>query len=266
MGPNSKLYLSLIDELFHRDNSAALPAHITGAYRSHDPFVDNAAVGGRSGLTKAVLRSLRELRYETCDVFEQGDRVAARFVVVARRPNGNRVMIPGISMNRVVKDRIDEGWIVADYGDIADLVQPTKLPCDTWAGEPLDILPVEPANAKARLNMYRWLTQQIYEKRNPEAMRDAMHPEYVGFDPFRDRGTGLDGAIAFAGKVIAMYRDLEYHVLDAVETEDRLAVRYRVEGTDSNGRRVVVPGMSINHFEGARIRRGWVLNHYGALS
>jgi len=51
-----------------------------------------------------------------------------------------------------------------------------------------------------------------------------------------------------------------------VEAGDRLCVRYRVEGTDANGRRVVAPGISINHFEGARIRRGWTMNHYGALS
>jgi hypothetical protein len=55
-------------------------------------------------------------------------------------------------------------------------------------------------------------------------------------------------------------------VLDAVEAGDRLAVRYRVEGIDANGRRVLVPGISINQFEGARIRRGWTLNHYGALA
>lgn len=146
-------------------------------------------------------------------------------------------MVPGISINRVGKGRLDEGWIVADYRDIADLVRPAALPRDAWAGEPLAIAPAPPSHAKSRLAMYRWLVEQSYERRRPQALAEAMHPEYVGFDPFRDRGTGLAGAIAFHEKVIAMYRDLRYHVLDAVESDDRLAVRYRVEGIDSTGRR-----------------------------
>lgn len=266
MGPNSRLYLSLIDEMFHRVNAEAAVDHLTASYRAHDPFIDDVAVGGRSGLSRVMLRELREIRYEICDVFEQGDRVAARFLVVARRPNGTRIVVPGISINRVGNGRLDEGWIVADYRDIADIVKPAALPRDAWAGEPLEIAAAAPSHAKSRLAVYRWLVEQSYERRRPQALAEAMHPEYVGFDPFRDRGTGLAGAIAFHEKVIAMYRDLRYYVLDAVESEDRLAVRFRVEGTDSTGRRVVVPGISINHFEGARIRRGWVLNHYGALS
>jgi predicted SnoaL-like aldol condensation-catalyzing enzyme len=259
------LYLSLIDQLFHRGNPEALTVHITRRYRSHDPFLDDVEIGGRKGLSKVLLRELRDVRYETCDVFEQDDRVAARWLCTARRPNGARVVIPGISMNRVEDGRIDEGWIIADYNDIADLARPARLPGDAWAGAPLQVQPAPPNEATSRLAMYCWLIQQTYGERRPEALAEAMHPDYVGFDPFRDRGMGVVGAIAFHAKVLAMYSELNYSVLDAVEADDRLAVRYRVEGKDSNGRRVVVPGMSINHFEGKLIRRGWVLNHYGAL-
>ncbi len=198
-------------------------------------------------------------------MFEQGERVAARWLCTGRRPNGARVVIPGISINRVEDGRLDEGWIIANYNDIADLARPATLPADAWAGAPLCAEPAPPSEATSRLSIYCWLTHQMYGERRPDALAEAMHPEYVGFDPFRDRGRGVAGSIAFHEKVLAMYRDLRYYVLDAVEADDRLAVRYRVEGTDSNGRRVVVPGLSINHFEGARIRRGWVLNHYGAL-
>ncbi|HEY5945580.1 MAG TPA: nuclear transport factor 2 family protein [Kofleriaceae bacterium] len=265
MGPNSKLYLSLIDETFHRGNAEPLAVRITKRYRSHDPFLDEGEIGGRMGLSKVVLRELRDVRYDTCDVFEQDERVAARWVMTARRSNGTRVVVPGISINRVEDERLDEGWIIADYGDISDLAHVAKLPGDAWAGAPLRIEPEPPDQATSRLAMYCWMTQQLYGERRPEALAEAMHPDYVGFDPFRDRGMGVAGSIAFHEKVLAMYRELRYHVLDAVEAQDRLAVRYRVEGTDSNGRRVVVPGMSINHFDGTRIRRGWVLNHYGAL-
>ncbi len=266
MGPNSKLYLSLIDEVFHRNNPSAITHHITTAYRSHDPFVDEISIRGRRGLSELILRELREVRYDVCDVFEERDRVAARFVVVGRRPNGTRVVVPGISINQVENQRLHEGWILADYSDVADLAKPAPLPTDTWDGEPLPVTPSPPSSAKSRLAMYCWLTQQMYEERRPQAILEAMHPEYVGFDPFRERGTGLQGAVEFHAKVIALYRELRYHVLEAVEDGDRLAVRYRVEGTDANGRRVLVPGLSINHFEGARIRRGWTLNHYGAIS
>jgi hypothetical protein len=266
MGPNSKLYLSLIDEVFHRNNPEAVTHHVTSGYRSHDPFIDEIAVRGRRGLSELILRELREVRYDVCDVFEQDDRVAARFSVVARRPNGTRVVVPGISINRVQSSRLREGWILADYSDVADLAKPAPLPVDMWDGEPLAIEPVPPGHAKTRLEAYRWLTHQMYEARRPEALLEVLHVDYVGFDPFRERGTGRQGAAAFHEKVIALYQDLRYHVLEAVEDGDRLAVRYRVEGTDKSGRRVVVPGMSINHFDGSRIRRGWVLNHYGALS
>jgi predicted SnoaL-like aldol condensation-catalyzing enzyme len=265
MGPNSKLYLSLIDELFHRANPQALSLHLTRRYRSHDPFLDDLEIGGRKGLSRVVLRKLRDVRYEVCEVFEQDERVAARWLVTARRPNGSRVVVPGISINRVEDGLLDEGWIIADYGDIADLARPVKLPSDAWDGSHVQVEPAAPDQATSRLATYCWMIQQTYNERRPEALAEAMHPEYVGFDPFRDRGMGLAGAIAFHTKVLAMYRELRYEVLDAVESGDRLAVRYRVDGTDSNGRRVVVPGMSINHFEGTRIRRGWVLNHYGAL-
>jgi predicted SnoaL-like aldol condensation-catalyzing enzyme len=266
MGPNSKLYLSLIDEVFHRNNPEAISHHVTGSYRAHDPFIDEITVRGRRGLSELILRELREVRYDTCDVFEQGDRVAARFVVAGRRPNGTRVVVPGISINRVEDNRLREGWILADYSDVADLAKPSPLPADTWDGDPLPIDPAPPGHAKTRLQMYRWMIQQMYEARRPEALMEAVHADYVGFDPFRERGTGRQGAVEFHAKVISLYRDLRYHVLEAVEDGDRLAVRYRVEGTDTTGRRVVVPGISINHFEGSRIRRGWVLNHYGALS
>jgi predicted SnoaL-like aldol condensation-catalyzing enzyme len=265
MGPNSKLYLSLMDETFHRENPEAAVTHTTKRYRSHDPFINEIEVGGRDGLSKVVLRELNDVRYETCDVFEQGERVAARWICTARRPNGARVVVPGISINRVENGRLDEGWIIANYNDIADLARPATLPGDAWTGAALDVKPQPPHEATSRLAMYCWLTQQMYVERRPEVLAEAMHPEYVGFDPFRDRGRGVAGSIAFHEKVIAMYKDMQYDVLDAVEAEDRLAVRYRVEGTDSNGRRVIVPGLSINHFEGTRIRRGWVLNHYGAL-
>lgn len=266
MGPSSRLYLSLIDEVFHRNNPEAITHHITSGYQAHDPFVDELALRRRRGLSELILRELREVRYDVCDVFEEGDRVAARFVVVGRRSNGTRVVVPGISINRVEGNRLNEAWIVADYSDVADLVKPAPLPADTWEGAPLRIEGTPPGDAKSRLATYRWLTQQMYEERRPEALLEAVHPEYVSFDPFRERGTGRRGAMDFHEKVIALYRDLRYHVLESVEDGDRLAVRYRVEGTDANGRRVVVPGISINHFEGARIRRGWVLNHYGALS
>lgn len=266
MGANSRLYLSLIDEAFHRGNEAAFAAHLSTGYRAHDPFVDDAKVHGRRGLTEMILRELREVRYEVCDVFEQGDRVAARFLVIARRRGGARVAVPGISINRVEGGRLAEAWIVCDYSDVADLAKPEDRPADPWAGTPCDLAPARPADAHSRVAAYAWLVDQSYHQRRPAALAEALHPEYVGFDPFRARGTGPEGLIAFTEKVVAMYRDLRYDILDAVEAGDRLAVRYRVEGTDANGRHVVVPGISINHFEGARIRRGWSLNHYGALS
>jgi len=106
MGPNSKLYLSMIDEVFHRNNPEAVTHHVTSSYRSHDPFIDEIAVRGRRGLSELILRELREVRYDVCDVFEQADRAAARFSVGARRPNGTRVVVPGISINRVQSSRL----------------------------------------------------------------------------------------------------------------------------------------------------------------
>src|SRR5688500_7951350 len=106
MGPNSRLYLSLIDELFHRGNGAAVTDHVTSGYRSHDPFVDVSVIKNRRGLAELALRELRGVRYEVCDVFEQADRVAARWVLLGHRPNGTRVAVPGISMSRAVGDRI----------------------------------------------------------------------------------------------------------------------------------------------------------------
>jgi predicted ester cyclase len=266
MGPNSRLYLSLIDELFHRGNGAAVTDHVTSSYRSHDPFFDVTVIKNRRGLAELALRELRGVRYEVCDVFEQADRVAARWVLLGHRQNGTRVAVPGISMARAVGDRIDEGWSLADYHDVADLTKPAPLPTDAWDGEPRSVAPAAPADAKSRLAAYAWLIEQSYHQRRPEAMLQALHPEYVGFDPFRDRGTGVAGILAFTEKVIALYKQLRYNILDAVEAGDRLCVRYRVEGVDATGRRVVVPGISINHFEGARIRRGWTMNHYGAMS
>jgi len=266
MGPNSKLYLSLIDELFHRGNGAAVTEHVAKGYQSHDPFVDRSVIPHRRGLADLALRELRGVRYEVCDVFEESNRVAARWVLLGHRPNGTRVAVPGISIARVEGDRVHEGWGVADYNDVADLTQPARLPADAWEGKPRTIVTAAPADAHTRLAAYAWLVDQCYHQRRVAAMSEALHPEYVGFDPFRDRGTGVGGIISFTEKVTALYPDLRYHILDAVEAGDRLCVRYRVEGTDTTGRHVVVPGISINHFEGARIRRGWTMNHYGALS
>lgn len=266
MGPNSKLYLSLIDELFHRGNGPGVRDHVTKSYRSHDPFFDVTVIKNRRGLAELALRELRGVRYEVCDVFEQADRVAARWVLLGHRPNGVRIAVPGVTMARAVGDRIDEGWSLADYNDVADLTKPAPLPTDAWDGEPRALAPVVPADAKTRLAAYAWMIEESYHQRRPEALLQALHPEYVGFDPFRDRGTGVAGVLAFTEKVIALYKQLRYNILDAVEAGDRLCVRYRVEAVDATGRRVVVPGISINHFEGARIRRGWTMNHYGAMA
>jgi len=195
MGPNSKLYLSLTDELFHRGNGPAVKDHVAKDYRSHDPFV--SLIRGRRGLAELALRELRGVRYEVCDVFEESDRVAARWVLLGHRPNGTRVAVPGISLARVEGERLNEGWSVADYSDVADLTQPARLPADAWDGAPRVVTPASPADAHSRLATYAWLVEECYHQRRVEAMTEALHPEYVGFDPFRDRGTGVAGITAF---------------------------------------------------------------------
>ena len=44
-----------------------------------------------------------------------------------------------------------------------------------------------PTTATTRLAAYLWLIEQLYVRRTPEAIVAAVDPEYVGFDPFRDR-------------------------------------------------------------------------------
>lgn len=127
------LYRALADELWNRGDLTAVDRYFDEGYLGHDSLYPRK---GRQSMKDAVIRfreAIGDLRYAVEDVFCSGDRVAARWVVTGRHtgtlfgiaPTGRRLRIAGMSINRIERGKVMEGWV---FNDVLSLLQQLDQP------------------------------------------------------------------------------------------------------------------------------------------
>lgn len=230
-------------------------------YAMHDRFQERGGRDGTAALWTRLGAQVEDLRYEVLDTFEQGDRLAARYVLTGRRRDGRAVVAHGMSINHFVDAQVREGWTIYEPTDLDLALAPLDL-ADPWRGEPLAITPRPPPQARTRLEAYAWLVDAVYRRADLGAFAEACHPDFSTFDPMARRGRSVADVAAFHGRFLAAAGGAAYHIVDAVEQGDDLAVRFRVDLPA----RAAVAGLSINRFAGERIARSWVYVDYRALA
>jgi hypothetical protein len=256
------VYLDMVDDLYHRREHDRLEAYVSSDYVVVDPYFERGV--GPHGLRvfhSSLAAELEDLHYDTAELLDNGKAIAARFVVTARR-SGRDVALRGLSINHSQGGKLSAGWIVADYRAID---RHTNAPVPPAALERWDGNPITSAPRGSNLATYLELVDALYVRRDPVAAAAVLHPRYLCHDPFLPRGPSGVSQIDVHRKVLARLRSSDYRVLDAIEVGDRLATRFLVRGVDTDGNPVAVPGISINHFEEGKIRRGWVQCRYGGF-
>ena len=85
-------------------------------------------------------------------------------------------------------------------------------------------------------------------------------------DPLSESTSGIEGMRALVRKMRRDMPDLEVTVVDELIADDRIAIRWRLSGTDSGpgdfpptGRHAVAAGMSFFEFRTGRIAREWTI-------
>ena len=105
---------------------------------------------------------------------------------------------------------------------------------------------------------YREFIDEAFHLRRPARLERWLTDDYAAVDAFQPaRAGGPDGTAAYCAATLAALPVLRYDVVDTLEVDGRLAVRYVAVGVDHGGRRVVVPGMSFHHGHGGKLARSW---------
>lgn len=255
-------YLDMVDDLYHRREYDRLAGYVSADYVVVDPYFERGV--GPTGLRvfhSSLAAEFEHVHYDTSELLDNGKAVAARFVVTAHR-GGHDIAMRGISINHSRDGKLTGGWIVADYRALGRHTNDPvpKAVLDRWDGNPITSAP-----AGSNLATYLGFVEALYGERDPVAAATHLHPRYICQDPYLARGPSGATQIELHRKAISRLRSSDYRVLDAVEVGHRLATRFLVRGVDTDGNQVAIPGISINHFEDGKLRRGWVQCRYGGF-
>ena len=118
----------------------------------------------------------------------------------------------------------------------------------------------------------RRVFEEIWNKKNPDAVDELMAANYVHHDPSSPPVTnGAEGYKQFVRDYLAAFPDLQFTIEDEVVMGDTEATRWTVRGTHAGdlpsvprtGRRFSVTGMSIGRLENGKFVESW--NNWDAL-
>ncbi len=112
------------EEGWNRGRIEVLNEILAPDFRAHDPSVPGGEVG-RNGVVaafQAIRSAFPDSQREVCDYVGAGDRIAVRWRVTGTHlgpfngmpPTGRAVDVTGITMYRIVDDRIAEEWVSMD--------------------------------------------------------------------------------------------------------------------------------------------------------
>jgi predicted ester cyclase len=259
MGTLTDVYANLVDDLFHRRRFDRLALYLADDYQVVDAYRPGRG-GGVDGMRAHGMRALtgyHDVRYDIVDSVEVGDRLATRYVVVARDSKGGRVAASGLSLHHGRDGRLARSWHVGDQRDLGvydeDELAPELL--DRWmTSAPVDVGPLG--------GRHRTLVDRLYVQHAP--VDDLVTADHLAYDPFADR-LGIAGTVAINRALRAALTDVRFHILDAFEDGSRLATRFALRGR-REGREVTVPGVSINEVKDGRLSRAWIYARYGRLA
>lgn len=124
--------------------------------------------------------------------------------------------------------------------------------------------------SKSPTELARTLIADLYGKGETELIAQLCTDDYVGHDPM----TGVIDRRSLRSDVHAYRRgfpDLRFEILDTVESNEKVSVRWRAAGTHRgefmgflpSQRRASFEGITLVRFEQGRIAEAWV--HYDAL-
>ena len=115
-------------------------------------------------------------------------------------------------------------------------------------------MPGEPDRTDQAATARRAL-EEVCSGRDLGGIPDVYHSEFVDHVNSLEY-RGHDGARRSVAGYLALFPDLRFVVEDQVSEDDRVASRWRLEGTH-RGRRVTLRGIVISRFEGGRIIEDW---------
>lgn len=120
-GPLAQRYRQVIDRLYGAPGS--LDDLVDPEYVTWDPFLARApGAGPVVALHQRLRRVADDVRYEVIETFEDGDRLAARFLVRGLVA-GSPVHALGLSINHVRERRLRCGAVLGRYGRLGTLLQ-----------------------------------------------------------------------------------------------------------------------------------------------
>lgn len=119
----------------------------------------------------------------------------------------------------------------------------------------------------------RHVEENVWNGRDPAAFDDVATDDFAMHDPMGDHD--LDGARQMMQAVLEGTPDLEFTIEDMFAADDRIVVRYTLEGTNEapsylteepTGNHWRSEGISIYRFEGEAVAEQWdAFDYYGTM-
>jgi steroid delta-isomerase-like uncharacterized protein len=125
---NKALVRRLFEECWNRGDLSNLNQWLSNDYVEHDPAERNFAADYGRGpdyfrkINQIYRSAFPDLRFDIRDLVAEGDRVVARWATTGTHrgplmgisPTGKRTEVDGVSIHRIVDNRIQETWVVWD--------------------------------------------------------------------------------------------------------------------------------------------------------
>ena len=122
MRANEALYRRAIEEVWNKGNLDDLGAYFAADYVGHDTLFPRRGLQQLREVIERYRKAITGIAYTVDEVLVDGDRIAARWTVKGRHTGelfgiqgtGRVLEMSGMSINRVVKGRLAEGWVFND--------------------------------------------------------------------------------------------------------------------------------------------------------
>ncbi len=117
----------------------------------------------------------------------------------------------------------------------------------------------------------RRFMEEVFNKRNLDAIDELVSPDCIDHTPFPGQGPGRDGIKQPAGTIQSAFSDLQMTVEDQVAESDNVVTRWTARGTHTGdfmgvpptGRATVTTGIGIDRYQDGKVVETW--NQFDAL-
>lgn len=243
----------LYDELWNRGDLRVAEGLLAPEFVRHAPpsAPGQAGVGPYTERVAAVRAAFPDVHFAVDDLVVGDDRVTVRWTAEGthRGPfmgveaTGHTVRVSGLELYRVVAGRIAEAWV-------------------SWDGlGMLEQLGAVGAKAQAKKDLVRRWLEEGWQAADPKALIDEVFTEDFELDSPRGAMRGKAAYREQVRMVKSAFPDIRFVLVEAVAAGDRVAFRWRAEGTHlgqfmgvaPTGRRIALTGSDFVTFRDGRI-------------